>query len=516
MAAIGRSLMRRKLPAVWPPDSEAVKPKVVVARVAEPNATVPKPKAAEDSGDPVVLFAHAPYDIAKEFARREGSLGDVHVVWFWQGQWWRWNGKFYAAEDEALIRAQVYAFLDGAMKWTQQGQVRFQPQPRHVNDVLDCLRTGLALGAEYQPPMWLDTREPATDVVVFGNRAVNVVTGEPRELSPKLWVQSGLEFDWEPDAPCRVWLRFLDEVFPGDVAAQEFVEEWLGYCMTDETKFQKGALLIGEKRSGKGTICHVLERLVGSESYVGLSFNAWTAGENSREVLIGKRVGVFSDVRFKPGKWYGQNYDPGGISHVSAELLLNIIGEDTVSIGRKWKGAWRGRLRIKMMLISNEVPNLNDSSQVLPSRFVKLRFSESFFGREDVNLRSKLDAELPGIAARCVRAYQRLCKRGKFVQAQSAEVLEQDVLATSDPFTAMAMECFVPDAEGSVVKTLAYMRFEAWCQERGRHDLNRSVGNKDFGGRLRAVEGFERITDVPRPHGKPRCWWGMRLKPKTD
>ena len=92
---------------------------------------------------------------------------------------------------------------------------------------------------------------------------------------------------------------------------------------------------------------------------------------------------MFADVRFKPGRAYGSSYDPGGITHNAAELLLNIIGEDVVTIGRKYKAPWHGQLRLKMMLISNEVPNLNDTSGVLPSRFVKLKFTKSFFGQED-------------------------------------------------------------------------------------------------------------------------------------
>jgi len=54
--------------------------------------------------------------------------------------------------------------------------------------------------------------------------------------------------------------------------------------------------------------------------------------------LIGKKVGVFADVRFKPAKAYGlTGYDPGGIDYQSAQLLLNIIGRDKVSPGRKFK-----------------------------------------------------------------------------------------------------------------------------------------------------------------------------------
>jgi putative DNA primase/helicase len=210
----------------------------------------------------------------------------------------------------------------------------------------------------------------------------------------------------------------------------------------------------------------------------------------------------------------GQSWDAGGITHKDAELFLNITGEDTVTIPRKYIGAWHGQLRLKLTVISNEVPNLNDSSGVLPSRFVKIRFSVSFFGREDVNLRAKLEAELPGIAARCLKAYRRLCERGRFVQPKSAEVLELELAeASGDPFAAMVLETFAPDAEGTVTKTVAYMKFELWCRNNGRMDLFMKTRNNKFGERLKEVAGFEGVTDF-RPHKKPRQWLGMRLRPE--
>ena len=98
--------------------------------------------------------------------------------------------------------------------------------------------------------------------------------------------------------------------------------------MTDETKFQKGACSLGSQGVGKARLCGCWNQLVGSAAYVSLSFHDWLATPNSKEELIGKRVGVFPDVRFKPGKFFGTNYDPGGIDHRSAELLLKITGED--------------------------------------------------------------------------------------------------------------------------------------------------------------------------------------------
>ena len=223
------------------------------------------------------------------------------------------------------------------------------------------------------------------------------------------------------------------------------------------------------RRSGKGTIAFVQRKLVGEGAYVGLSFSSWVANVNSRECLIGKRVGVFPDLRVKPGKHYGSSYDAGGISATSQELLLNITGQDTLTLGRKFRGDWHGQLRLKLILISNQVPNFNDTALV--SRFVKVKFGQNFYGREDVDLRKKLEVEISGIAVRCMTAYRRLIGRGKFVQPQSGVELERKVLAESDPWTKFVNETFVIDVAGMVNCAVVKLKFEVWCEEHGRSDL---------------------------------------------
>ena len=50
-----------------------------------------------------------------------------------------------------MMRGLVYSFLDGANGVDGKKNVRFQPNPRHVNEVLDCLKTGLALPVDCRP-----------------------------------------------------------------------------------------------------------------------------------------------------------------------------------------------------------------------------------------------------------------------------------------------------------------------------------------------------------------------------
>jgi putative DNA primase/helicase len=93
----------------------------------------------------------------------------------------------------------------------------------------------------------------AENLLVFRNWLVCVTTGKTYPLTPRLWIQDAVDFDYDPEARCPRWEKFLEEIFPGDQASQDCIEEQLGYGMTNETRFEKGALWIGVRRSGKST-----------------------------------------------------------------------------------------------------------------------------------------------------------------------------------------------------------------------------------------------------------------------
>ena len=350
---------------------------------------------------------------------------------------------------------------------------------------------------------------------MFKNGLVDIETGKFSRLSPRLWIHHALDFAYDSEARCPVWERFLGEVFPGDQVSQDCIEEQLGYGMTDDNRFHKGALWIGKGRNGKSTLAFIQEKLVGSTAYVGLSFHSWVSTENSGQCMIGKKVGVFPDVRFKPGKWYGQNFDPGGIDHVSKELLLKITGGDNLSLGRKYNPVWQGVLRMKVILISNEVPNLNDT--VLASRFIKVAFGVSFLGREDLLMKEKLQAELPGIANRCLTAYRRLRERGLFIQPDSGSKLELDVSARSNAYAAFVQDRCVIEEGASVTCGALFYSFQNWCEENGRIDLLRTVSRANLLGRQlkENVPGLEHLKSV-KPHAQKRIYPGIRLKTAAE
>jgi putative DNA primase/helicase len=168
-----------------------------------------------------------------------------------------------------------------------------------------------------------------------------------------------------------------------------------------------------------------------------------------------------------------------------------------------------------MWLLANDPPNLNDSSGVLPLRFIKLLFQVSFLGREDVDLRAKLAAELPGIAVRCVRAYRRLLERGRFIQPESGKPLALDVARVSNPYAEFAQDHLVRDPEKSVECGKVFARFVSWAEGRGYKEVIQRTTHSNLTTRLRLLPGFGDLRSL-KPFDQPRVYPGLRFKTKAD
>jgi len=490
---------------------------------AQPKAIPPpKPHAAFMDDDPIeagdrpVLSYAAPYDSARAYARRhcwqEGSL----ATFAWGDKFWEWDGRIYEEIAPADLRARVYGFLDGSCVRGGPPNFelsRYRPKPTHVSGVVDGLGAGLALPSWAEPPMHLDTGLRAGDVLMFKNGLLDLRTGERVPATPKHWIHRGLNYPWKPDALCPDWDAFLERAFPGDQQSKDAIEEGLGLSMTEDIGFQKGFLLIGKPRSGKGTILRVGEALTGS--YVSMDLDKWLADDKASEPLIGRKMIAFPDVRLKEGQWYGLRFDPGGLSYKSVQHLLKIVAGDKITLGRKYISAWEGVLFGKVWFVSNKYPNFNDP--VLPTRWIVIAFEVSYAGREDLTLSDRLIAnELSGIAARCLAKYHLAKARGKLTQPTRGLRLSAEVAKSSDAFTQFMMETFVFDVDGLVSSPVAYQKLVRWCGSHGRADLLERIKSQNLRRYMRAVPGFEGIEKGPRPHGEDRTIAKIRLRTKEE
>jgi putative DNA primase/helicase len=144
------------------------------------------------------------------------------------------------------------------------------------------------------------------------------------------------------------------------------------------------------------------------------------------------------------------------------ETILSVSGEDPITVPRKFLPAWNGRLPVRFVMLSNELPEFLDIGSAFVSRWIILRFPNSFFGREDPNLTAELLSERAGILNWALAALDRLRQTGRFAQPRASADLLQRWEDLSSPIGAfLRMECVVnPDAE--VEREELFDRWKAW------------------------------------------------------
>ena len=125
--------------------------------------------------------------------------------------------------------------------------------------------------------------------------------------------------------------------------------------------------------------------------------------------------------------------------------------------------AVEGKLPTRFMVLTNELPRIGDASVRLASRFVILRTTRSFYGKEDHGLYDRLLAELPGILLWAMEGRRRLYDRGRFVQPAAGRQDVQDLEDLSSPVGAFVREKCVIEAGSTVDTGRMFDAWSTWC-----------------------------------------------------
>ena len=347
---------------------------------------------------------------------------------------------------------------------------------------------------------WGDDRGPvvplANGLLTIDNR--KLIPHTPAYFSPHVLP---FEFDRTAPSPAR-WLRFLEELWPDDEESRAALAEIMGYILGGSTALQKIFMLVGPLRSGKGTIGRVLTGLLGAHNVAAPTLAGLTTNFGLSP-LIGKPLGLISDARLSTR----------ADGTVAVERLLSISGEDSLTIDRKYRDPWTGRLPTRFIVLTNEVPRFTDASGALASRFNVLVLTNSFFEKEDPGLTDDLLAEAPGIFNWCLDGLDRLNARGYFEMPESSNAALQRLQDLASPVSAFVRDRCVVAPVGEVDKDDLFVAWKDWCIGEGKDRAGtKAVFYRDL------HSAYPGLTESkPRVEGgRQRIYRGIRLRPPGE
>lgn len=400
------------------------------------------------------------------------------------GMFWLWSARrghfIVLGETEAL--AIIDRALIGAEETGADGVVRPVRVTSRVHaEMLKMLKV-LCLSSEHGAGGLLS----ATGGVPFRNGWLDVASGTLEPLGPERDVRWVLEADYSTDARCPEWLAFLDSIgFPKGSEERRLLAQWFGYLLSGSKRLDRAMLLIGPTRSGKGTIIRVAESLFG---YGHAATTLESLTENfGLQNLIGKGLATIGDARF--GK---------SDKALNARLLSLTSASDSLPVDIKYGQPRTINLPVRLMIGTNEPPSFIEASDALAERFLVLRFTESFLGREDWGLFGRLQGEFPGIARWALRGLADLDRTERFAETTAGREINHQIALDAAPVrTFLESECSLDENYG-VEKQALFDAYLFWARRNNEYEMRSSlfwrdlraiapsieVGKKRIGGKL--------------------------------
>lgn len=491
------------------------------------SPTAPSAAASDQAGHPApsapadAFLNEAdddPHRLARSVLAGYQNAGRRTLV-YWRGEFHEWDRSRYRtlAENEfrATINRTIHRELAAVQKTRLENhdgasgaELPKMPKVTRVlaGNVVAALEGLCILRDVPDAPAWLaDAGPDPRDLVATDNGLVHLSAyAEGRSDAVIANTPHYLNFNAVTFAADRTaaepveWLKFLGSLWPDDAECVALLQEWFGYLLTPDTRQQKMLLMVGPKRSGKGTIGRILQELVGLDNCCNptLGILGTPFGLSS---LVGKSVAVIEDARLSARS------DVAAIT----ERLLTISGEGRIDVDRKHRDIITGRLSTRFVVATNELPRLSDASGALASRWCVLRFIRSFFGEEDETLYGRLVAELSGIFNWAVAGWKRLREQRRFTQPKSVADMVEDLDAVGSPIGEFVRErCEVGPRFTAEVDEL-YAEWKRWCESNGKKECGTKAR---FGVDLRAVVPTLTKSRPETSEGRIHVYRGIRLK----
>ena len=381
--------------------------------------------------------------------------------------WLIWDGRRWQADETGEIwrlakstALTIYqeasvALEDGDRKRVANHALRSESETK--------LRSMISL-ARWEPgvAVKLDDLNADPFLLTVGNGTLDLRTGELRPPDRRDLITKGTEIDYEPEAECPTWLRFLEEIYAGDQELIDFDQRWIGYTLTGSTKEHAVRIDHGPLgRNGKSVHAKIQTALLG-EYVQTAAFQTFlrTRSDQVREDLA-RLAGARLVIANEAGK--GRRLDEATVKTLS--------GGDRVTARHLYRDSFEFTPTYKIQLVTNDRPRIEGGDEAIWSRLREVPYAVSFRGREDRELSTKLEAELPGILAWAVQGCLAWQESGLGSAAAIEEATNQ-YRADEDLLGAFIEECL--ETEGRIEVAELRRLYEAYVEEAGEQPLNGS------------------------------------------
>jgi putative DNA primase/helicase len=193
--------------------------------------------------------------------------------------------------------------------------------------------------------------------------------------------------------PHPLWTAFLQRVTDDDTELQQFLQRYIGYCLTGLTVEHRFVFAYGTGANGKGTFINSIAGIFGNYA-TSADMGTFIATNNERHPtdlakLAGARLVVAQETE------RGRRWDESKIK--------NLTGGDTISARFMRQDFFDFTPSFKLLIAGNHKPRMSGVDEAMRRRLLLVPFTVQIpVSERDLNLPDKLKAEWPAILRWCL------------------------------------------------------------------------------------------------------------------
>jgi putative DNA primase/helicase len=290
---------------------------------------------------------------------------------------------------------------------------------------------------------------------------------------------------------CPRFMQFLSECMAGDDELVAYLLRFLGYCLTGDVREHVLGLWHGGGRNGKSTLLEVMATVMGDYAVA-------VAPDLLLDTATQQHSTGLTDLR---GARLATTVEPPAGRRWNESLVKQLTGGDRITARRMRQDSITWAPSHKLIMACNGRPIVRDQGRAFWARLHAVPWGVSFEGREDRELRGKLEAEASGILGMLVlgcRAWQAhgLCPPTSMSEARDEYKESQDTIGQ------FVAERLVESRDGFLPRAQLYADYREWATTGGEHLLPASVFYRHLD---------ERRWDSAKRHGvRGYLGWSIR------
>ncbi|WP_034295728.1 phage/plasmid primase, P4 family [Herbaspirillum sp. RV1423] len=394
--------------------------------------------------------------------------GEDVIPYQWQGSYWK-----AISEHEGQQKA---------FKWLEY----FSPENATARLATYCHRSSL-FNANILASNGADNIVPMTDcyVIIADDGNLTVVPtdrsyGMTYQIGAKLNAPMGIY--QPPSLPeTSYFSQFLNTSLP-DPKVRELVQQYCGYTLLRDTRFQVAQVWCGQGSNGKSVLLKIMQTLHQKTAAIRL--------DKMEQFGLASIMDASLAVSAETPK-----------SGINEQVLKACITSDPVVLEYKGRNEFTYRPTAKWIVACNRFPRIQDETDGVFRRLQIIDWTVQFNGSRKIDRLDDLivQDELEHVVNWCLDGLQRLLRNGGFIVPESVAANTQNQRESSNTVLMFSQDYFINYSKDgqTKAKNSIFKAYQDYCEEQG----HMPCGTSEFWSRIYLV--FPQLKEMKkRVNGK--------------